>query len=67
MRIILLIFIFLTCHIVTPEECIKACRIKGVKIFNNYLLGVISNSCECKKSIIENNDSGYDIKIKRLD
>lgn len=56
----------MSCHLITPNECIKACKTKGVKKFNNYLIGIISNSCECKKSFIENKDSGFDIKIERL-
>lgn len=64
--IILLILLCFSCHFVVPEECIKACRPKGVKNFSNIGIGVFYNGGECKATHIETENKGYNIRIEEI-
>lgn len=68
MKKYLIFFFLLNCHFVEPEQCTKMCKPKGVKQFNNYFFGFISNNCECKRTYFEsaNKKRGYEIKIKEI-
>ncbi len=65
-KLILILLLTFSCHLVTTEECKRICALKGVKSFSNICTGLVYNGCICKSTHIETENKGYRIKIEKL-